>query len=115
MNFKKKKMELLTKGLQKLYENAKICYSCIEKFENKYVKHKKYSKVRDHDLVSGAARSICNSKYIVPVAFHNGSNYDYHFIVKELAEEFKKQFDCLGENTEKYLTFTVPIEGEVTK
>ena len=47
--------------------------------------------------------------------FHNGSNYDYHFIIKELAEEFKKQFTCLGENTEKYITFTVPIEKEVTR
>ena len=34
----------------------------------------------------------------VPIVFHNGSNYDYHFIIKELAEEFKKQFPCLGEN-----------------
>ena len=24
-------------------------------------------------------------------------------------------FTCLGENTEKYITFTVPIENEVTK
>ena len=39
--------------------------------------------------------------------FQNGSNYNYHFIIKELAEEFKKQFTCLGENTEKYITFTV--------
>ena len=46
---------------------------------------------------------------------HNGSNYDYHFIIKELAEQFKKQFTCLGENTEKYITFTVPIEKEVTR
>ena len=44
------------------------------------------------------------------LVFHNGSNYDFHFIIKELAEEFKKQFSCLGENTEKYITFTVPIE-----
>ena len=50
-----------------------------------------------------------------PIVFHNGSNYDYHFIVKELAEEFKKQFICLGENTAKYLTFTVPIEKKVTR
>ena len=46
---------------------------------------------------------------------HNGSNYDYHFIIKELAEEFKKQFTCLGENTEKYITFRVPIEKDVTR
>ena len=27
----------------------------------------------------------------------------------------KKQFTCLGENTEKYVTVTVPIEKEVTR
>ena len=27
----------------------------------------------------------------------------------------KKQFTCLGENTEKYITVTVPIEKEVTR
>ena len=44
--------------------------------------------------------------------FHNGSTYDYHFIIKELAKEFKSKFECLGENTEKYITFSVPIEKE---
>ena len=46
----------------------------------------------------------------ISTVFHNGSNYDYHFIVKELAEKFKKQFTSLKKNTEKYITFTVPIE-----
>ena len=32
-----------------------------------------------------------------------------------LPEEFKKQSTCLGENTEKYINFTVPIEKEVTR
>ena len=49
------------------------------------------------------------------IAFHNGSNFDYHFIIKELAEEFEKQFACLRENTEKYITFKVSIEKEVTR
>ena len=48
--------------------------------------------------------SICNSKYSVPekipIVFHNRSIYDSHFVIKELAEEFKQQFICLGENTE---------------
>ena len=39
------------------------------------------------------------------VVFHNGSTYDYHFIIKELAKEFEEQFECLGENTENYITF----------
>ena len=50
----------------------------------------------------------------IPTSFHNGFNYDSHFIKKELTEEFEKQFTCLRENTEKYITFTVPIEKEVT-
>ena len=39
----------------------------------------------------------------------------YHFIIEKWAENFKKQFSCFGENTEKYLTFTVPIEQKVTR
>ena len=41
INFKKEKMKLLTKEQQESYENAKICYICQEKFENKYQKDKK--------------------------------------------------------------------------
>ena len=50
-----------------------------------------------------------------PIVFHNGSNYDYCFIVKELVEEFRKQFTCVGENTRKYITFTVWIEKQVPR
>ena len=67
----------------------------------------------------GVTHSICNLKYSVhkkiSAVFHSRSNYDYHFIIKEFVEEFKKQLTCLGENTEKYITFTVPIEIEVTR
>ena len=50
----------------------------------------------------------------IPIVFHNRSNYDYHFIIKELAGKFKKKLTCLQENTEKYITFTVSIEKKVT-
>ena len=43
----------------------------------------------------------------------NGSTYDYRFIINELAKEFKGQFECLGENTEKYITLSVPIKKEL--
>ena len=42
INFKKKKMKLLTKERQESYKNAKICYICKEKFEKKYFKDTKY-------------------------------------------------------------------------
>ena len=29
-----------------------------------------------------------------------------------MVKEFKDNFDCLGENTEKYITFSVPIKKE---
>ena len=49
----------------------------------------------------------------IPVVFHNGSIYDYHFIIKELVKEFDGNFECLGENTEKYITFSIPIKKKV--
>ena len=49
----------------------------------------------------------------IPIVFHNGSTYDYHFIIKELVKEFEGNFECLGENTEKYITFSVPIKKEI--
>ena len=51
----------------------------------------------------------------IPVIFDNGSNYDYHFMIKELANEFDGKFECLRENTEKYKKFSIPIEKEVKK
>ena len=41
----------------------------------------------------------------IPVVFQSGSNYDCHFIIKELASEFEGQFKCLGEKPEKCETF----------
>ena len=82
------------------------------------MKDKKYREFRDNCHYTGeyrgAAHSICNLKYSVakkiPIVFLNGSNYNYHFIIKELAEEFKRELICLGENTHKYISFTAPIE-----
>ena len=45
--------------------------------------------------------------------FHNGSIYDYHFIIKELVKEFEGNFECLRENSEKYITFSVPIKKKI--
>ena len=63
------------------------------------------------------AHNICNLMYKtpkeIPVVFHNDSQYDYYFIINELAEEFKGKFEYLGENTEKYITFLEPIKKEL--
>ena len=61
INFKKKKINLLTKEYQESYENTKICYICKEKFENKYLKNKKYCKVRYHIHSTGEYRGAAHS------------------------------------------------------
>ena len=42
---------------------------------------------------------------------HNAS-YDTHFIINQVAEEFKGELNCIGDNMEKYITFYVPIKKE---
>ena len=32
-----------------------------------------------------------------------------------MAREFEGEFNCIGENTEKYITFLVPIEKKVIR
>ena len=113
----------LTDNENKYYEEQEKCHicqkeSCYEKNEKK--KFKICQNVRDHchytGKFRGAAQSICKLNYKVPqeipVKIHNSSTYDYHILIKELAEEFKGEFECLGENTEKYITFSVPIREE---
>ena len=105
-NFKKKTVKLLTKEQKESCENAKFCFIWKKKkeIENKYWKNKKYCKVRDHCHYTGEYRGATHSISVptkIPVVFHNGSNYDYHFIIKRLAEEFKKQPTSLGKITEK--------------
>ena len=109
-------MITLTNKELKSYEKQKVCHILKKKFF--YDKNKK--KVRDHCHYTGkfraAAHSECNLRYKVPkeisVVFHNGSTYDYHFIIKQLAEESEGEFECLEENIEKYITFSLPLKKE---
>ena len=122
INHEKKEMIPLTKKEEKKYNKQKVCHICKKRFSTDD-NNKKYHKVKDHchytGKYRGAARDICNLRYKIPkeipVVFHNGSTYDYHFIIKELAEEFEGEFECLGENTEKYITFSLPIKKETIK
>ena len=123
INYEQKEMIPLTDNENKYYEEQKECYICQKEFcydKNEKKKFKIYQKVRDHCYYTGKRRGaahsignlICKVPQEIPVKTHNGSTYDYHFIIKEFAEEFKGQFKCLGENTKKYITFSVPIKKE---
>ena len=113
INIKQKPMDLLTEQEKVLHNNAKICFICEKSFGN----DKNNIKVRDHCHYTGkyrrAAHSACNFQYkipkSIPVVFHNCSSYDFHLIINQLAKDFDGTFSCLGENTEKYITFSICI------
>ena len=97
INFKEKETIPLT-DKEIIYEKQKLCHICKKKFyynKNEKNKFKIYQKVKDHCHYTGKFRgtvhSICNLRYKVqreiPVKIHNGSKYDFHFLIKELAEE----------------------------
>ena len=89
------------------------CHICMKNLDSGEVKDYRYFT----DKYRGAAHNAYNLKYKIPknipVIFHNGSTYDYHFIIRELANEFDGNFECLGENTEKCVTFSVPIKKRI--
>ena len=121
INYEKKEVIPLTKKEEQKHKGQEVCYICKKGFSTDD-SNKKYLKVRDHchytGKYRGAAHDICNLRYKIPkeipLVLRNGSKYDYHFIIKELVEEFEGEFECLDENTEKYITFSVPIKKGIT-
>ena len=122
INYEKKKIIPLTMEEKISYNDEKVCYICKKEFDTidttkpSSLERKKNYKVRDHCHYMGKYRGpthdVCNLRYKVPkeipIVFHNGSTYDYDFIIKELGN-----FDCLGEYTEKYITFSVPLKKKI--
>ena len=101
IDYEKKEVMPLTYEEKKSYKKQKVCYIC-KKRRSTDGDNKKYHKVRDHchygGKYRGAAHNICNLKYKmpkeIPVIFHNGSKYDYHFTIKELSKEFEGKSEC---------------------
>ena len=96
INFQKKKMAPLTKkSLDHMLVKKTVKYVKTN-FKTNMLMLKKYCKVIDHCHYTGKCRGTAQnifrlkhsmSKEILLVV-HDESNYDYHFIIKELAEEF---------------------------
>ena len=114
-------MTPLTDEENRKHERSNHCHICNEKFihDKENEKYRENCKVRDHCHYTGKYRSAthskCNLQYKVPkeipVVFHNGSKYDYHFIINELAKGIDG-IACLGDDTEKYITFKIPLKKE---
>ena len=83
-----------------------MLYVWIKFFDdkNKKSEYDLYRKVKDHchytGKFRGAAHDIFILRYNVPkkisIVFHNGSTYDYHFVIKKLEEEFRGEFERSG-------------------
>ena len=113
MYLKEQKKPILTKYEEDEFQEATECYICGAAFEeitscpeceeeflnedfycyNCENQREKYKKIREHNHLSGQYRGAtcksCNAKdgkysKLIPVFFHNGSNYDFHFIIEEL-------------------------------
>ena len=104
INYEKKEMIPLTDKERETHEIKNICYISKKEFctDKNNKEFGKMQKVRDYchytGKYRGAAHSNCNLNYKIPneipVVFHNGTTYDYHFIIKQLARELKGNFDC---------------------
>ena len=121
INRKNKEMVPLPLEENNFYNEQEICCICKEKLcmdkdDESYIIKRK---VKDHCHYSGkfrgAARSKCNLNYNVqkeiPIIIHNAS-YDTYFMVNQLAIEFKGELNCIGDNMERYIAFSVPIKKE---
>ena len=110
----------LTYEENKPYKEQEQCHKCEEKFymDKDDEDYKNKRKVKDHCHYAGkfrrAAHSKCNLSYKVlkdiSIIIHNAS-YDTHFIINQLAKEFKGGLNCIGENMKKYIT-SAPIKKE---
>ena len=104
-----KKEPILSEYEEEEFQEATECYICENIFEELT------NKVREHTHLSGeyrgAACQSCNTKEgktskLIPVFFHNGSNYDFHFIIEELMkyEDDYNKVQLLSKNSENYIS-----------
>ena len=109
IDFENKKSVVINKKELKLRQDTKICYICGKRILKKLSKSINSWNVKHHchytGKYRGATHSICNLEFNVPngipVIFYNCSNYDYHFVVKDLANKLEGKYEYLGKNTEK--------------
>ena len=80
-------------------KTIEFCY-----FTGEYVGEK-------HSYCLCNVNKLCKRVIEIPSCLHNGSSYDYHFIIKELAKGVDGLV-CVRENSEMYITFKAIINSD---
>lgn len=103
-----RKMKMIDLPLD-IHRSATHCYICGKLLGEK--------KIAEHCHITGKYRGAschsCNVKEgksgkILPVFFHNGSNYDFHFFIAELMKyaEGKEKVNVLAKSKEEYISIS---------
>ena len=110
ITYEKKEIIPLTYAENKSYKEQEAWHICEEKFciDKDDENYKNKRKIKDHYHYTGKFRGVAHSKCAlsdkvtkyIEIITHNAS-FDTHFIIKQLAEEYKGELDCTGENLEK--------------
>ncbi|XP_075210257.1 uncharacterized protein LOC142317586 [Lycorma delicatula] len=98
-----------------VFESVVRCQMCDVRFSSQI------RPVRDHCHITGRYRAaLCNkcnlqrsNKTFIPVFIHNSSNYDSHFIVRELGYD-EKRISVIPNSTEKYISFSKRISDRIS-
>ena len=115
MHINEKKKPTLNDYEEDEFQRATECYICGEEFEDDKQSDRFPKKIREHNHLSGkyrgAACQSCNTKEgkitkLIPVFFHNGSNYDFHFLIEELMkyEDEYNKVKLLSKSSENYIS-----------
>ena len=98
---------VITEEEQAVFDTATSCWICGGETVDG---DKELWKVRDHCHFSGkyrgAAHNKCNLSLkedkTIPVAFHNGSEYDFHLFVRSLGRT-EGYISTIAKNSEQYI------------
>ena len=92
---KKKKIPLTNENINLALIKQTVIFG--KKLEDKYINDKTYQRVRDHCQYTSNTEVLHIYSLLrdILVVFYNQLSHDDRFIIKELAKDFKGQFNCL--------------------
>ena len=93
----KKRNNTVTDTENKSYEKQKVCHVRKKSFVLMKIRKMNLNYTKMSEIIAITLGNLEELLIVfeILVVIHNGSTYDYHFIIKQLAEEFKGRFGFL--------------------